>query len=465
MKFLLTLVSAILLLPSLHAQPTYTNPVLNASFADPAILREPDGTFVAFATQSHDAHIQVARSPDLVHWTMLGDALPIQPKWTSERHKFWAPDVHRRGDTYVMYFAAEPNTSTEVAKGEAANGMCIGMATSHTASGPYTDAGQPVLCGPGFVDIDPMGFDDPKTGKKLLYWGSGFEPLKVQELAPDRLHFAPGSHPTNVVNTRPGGGPGNYRKLIEGAWTTFHDGWYFLFFSGDNCCGPHAHYAVMVARSRSPFGPFELKPQPQPQPQTQTQTQTGTATGTATANANGTANENGDGARATKGGAAKVSNGNGTAQPKAGGSTQPNAGGTAQANAGGSGQANDGGAAHANGRGAKVQNGTGGTGQATADRAAVGHGAGEGVAADAGAGDGVILHANPTWLAPGHNSIATDDAQHDWILYHAINPTQPDGVRVLLLDRITYRHGWPEINNASPSYTPVPAPIIHNPHP
>ena len=37
-------------------------------------------------------------------------------------------------------------------------------------------------------------------------------------------------------------------------------GYYYLFFSGDNCCGPNAHYAVMVARSRSATGPFEVPP-------------------------------------------------------------------------------------------------------------------------------------------------------------------------------------------------------------
>ena len=45
----------------------------------------------------------------------------------------------------------------------------------------------------GFVNIDPMSFDDPATGKRLLYWGSGFGPIKVRELAPDRISFAPGS--------------------------------------------------------------------------------------------------------------------------------------------------------------------------------------------------------------------------------------------------------------------------------
>ena len=36
-----------------------------------------------------------------------------------------------------------------------------------------------------------------------------------------------------------------------------HDDFYYLFYSGDNCCGPDAEYGVMVARSESATGPFE----------------------------------------------------------------------------------------------------------------------------------------------------------------------------------------------------------------
>ncbi|KKK73861.1 hypothetical protein LCGC14_2889580, partial [marine sediment metagenome] len=32
---------------------------------------------------------------------------------------------------------------------------------------------------------------------------------------------------------------------------------YYLYYSGDNCCGANTHYAVMVARSKNPTGPFE----------------------------------------------------------------------------------------------------------------------------------------------------------------------------------------------------------------
>jgi beta-xylosidase len=35
------------------------------------------------------------------------------------------------------------------------------------------------------------------------------------------------------------------------------DEFYYLFYSGDICCGEMAHYALLVARSRSATGPFE----------------------------------------------------------------------------------------------------------------------------------------------------------------------------------------------------------------
>jgi arabinan endo-1,5-alpha-L-arabinosidase len=131
-------------------------------------------------------------------------------------------------------------------------------AVANSPAGPFTDIGHPLQCGEGFVNIDPMAFDDPATGKHLLYWGSGFAPLKVQELAVDGLSFAAGSSPKDLV--WPNRSKGEFPVLVEGSWVVRHDDFYYLFYSGDNCCGPKANYAVMVARSRSAEGPFETEP-------------------------------------------------------------------------------------------------------------------------------------------------------------------------------------------------------------
>jgi len=208
--------------------------------------------------------------------------------------------------------------------------------------------GHPLKCGESFVNIDPMSFDDPATGKRLLYWGSGFQPIRVQELAPDRMSFAPGSKPIDLIHVDKTDSPENYERLIEGAWVVRRNGWYYLFYSGDNCCGPKIHYAAMVARSRHATGPFQ---------------------------------------------------------------TLESAGGVASS---------------------------------------------------------VVLKTRAKWLSPGHNSIVTDARGRDWIAYHAVDAnrtrTKPtDDVntrRVMLIDRIEWRDGWPRIAGDGPTAGPQPAPAI-----
>ena len=330
------------------AQPAghYQNPVIDEDFPDPAVLRAPDGFYYVYATQSaYDGHmlnIQAARSRDLVHWQRIGDALPVKPGWASRTQDFWAPHVVLHDGLYYLYYSARPDTALT----DPSRGLCLAVATAHRPSGPFTDIGLPLLCGPGFVNIDPMAYDDPATGRRLLYWGSGFQPIKVQELGPDRTSFAPGSRPIDLVPPNPAQDPANYRRLVEGAWLVRHGGYYYLFFSGDNCCGPNAHYAVMVARSRSATGPFALPP------------------------------------------------------------------------------------------------------------------------AGSGLRGGVIIARRGIWIAPGHNSVIEDGCGTSWILYHGVDAGRPrarpaDEVntrRVMLLDPLVWRGGWPHVAGNGPSSGPQPGP-------
>lgn len=242
------------------AAPTQRNaePAIDADFPDPALLRADDGYVYVYATQGEHngrmANIQVARSRDLARWERLDDALPVKPGWASRTQDFWAPHVSAHDGRYYLYYSAKPDAALT----DQTRGLCLAVATAARPEGPFTDMGQPLLCGAGFVNIDPMAFDDPATGKRLLYWGSGFGPIKVRELAADRLSFAPGSVAHDLVPPDPRDDPGNYRRLVEGAWVTRHGGYYYLFFSGDNCCGKDAHYATLVARSRTALGPFTV---------------------------------------------------------------------------------------------------------------------------------------------------------------------------------------------------------------
>jgi GH43 family beta-xylosidase len=225
------------------------NPVLNMNFPDPTVINV-DGTYYAYATQGRSEgntnHVQVASSKDLFHWKYLGDALPEKPSWAS--YNFWAPDVlfDTASQQYVMFFSAK-NKDTSL-------NMCIGVAFSKTPQGPFVDMGAPLLKGKDFSNIDPMVMIDPKSGKKILYWGSDFAPIRVQELNEDWKSFKNGSEAKAILFPDKNK---DYEKLIEGAWVDYNEGKYYLYYSGDNCCGDRANYAVMIARADNPFGPFE----------------------------------------------------------------------------------------------------------------------------------------------------------------------------------------------------------------
>ncbi len=237
--------------PAEHTLPvSFHNPVLNVDFPDPTIINV-NGTYYAYATQGSYqgkmSNIQLATSNDLIHWTYIGDALPRKPEWASHTQDFWAPHVLYDSSlqVFVMFYSAKSNDTT--------TDKCMGVAFSSSPAGPFLDKGAPLLRGKGFEDIDPMAIIDTVSGKKLLYWGSGFQPIRVQEMSSDWDNFLPGSSSHPLVYP---GKEKDYTNLIEGSWVDYQNGNYYLYYSGDNCCGDKANYAVMVARADNPFGPF-----------------------------------------------------------------------------------------------------------------------------------------------------------------------------------------------------------------
>ncbi|KYG27709.1 family 43 glycosylhydrolase [Alkalihalobacillus trypoxylicola] len=68
----------------------------------------------------------------------------------------------------------------------------------------------------------------------------------------------------------------------------------------------------------------------------------------------------------------------------------------------------------------------------------------------------VILAGGDQFKGPGHNAVVTDEAGQDWMIYHAIdadNPWVDGGItrRPLMMDRIIWEDGWPEIKGGVPS--------------
>lgn len=79
----------------------------------------------------------------------------------------------------------------------------------------------------------------------------------------------------------------------------------------------------------------------------------------------------------------------------------------------------------------------------------------------------LLIEGNAQIAGPGHNArLIADDEGTDWFLYHGIdrangNVSSGASRRMLMLDKVTWRDGWPEIAGRVPSTTPQRAPVFH----
>jgi arabinan endo-1,5-alpha-L-arabinosidase len=127
--------------------------------------------------------------------------------------------------------------------------MQLGAATSARAAGPYRPGGRLVDWRHERIDPDLLLMPD---GSRILYWTEGNNVLAAPFSVDDEQVRGP--HRTVLL---PIGEEGTgYQSVVEGTWAMRHAGWIYLFTSGDRCCVPNPRYAVSVARSLSPFGPF-----------------------------------------------------------------------------------------------------------------------------------------------------------------------------------------------------------------
>lgn len=185
------------------------------------------------------------RSTDLTHWTYIGDAFQQTPAWIGNAtSQLWAPAVKHFNNRYYLYYVA-PNTPSGF--------TAIGVATSASPAGPWTDAGAPVVPpednpyngAPGRAVIDPDVIEDD-AGQRYISYGSFNGGISIRKLSDDGLTSDPASVQQIAVD--------NY---YEGGNFVKHDGQYYLFVSNDNCCdGPLSGYSVRVGRAATPLGPF-----------------------------------------------------------------------------------------------------------------------------------------------------------------------------------------------------------------
>ncbi len=228
------------------AEGQYRNPILTGFYPDPSVTRMGDDYFLVTSTFSYFPGIPVFKSPDLVNWTQIGNAIdrPDQLDFGTlglSRGVFAPTIEHHDGRFYIL------NTCVD----------CGGnfLITATDPAGPWSD---PVWLPDLEGGIDPALFVDAEGQAWILNNGppqgepeyEGHRAIWIQRYDVARqVTFGPR---TVLVN---GGVDFSTKPIwIEGPHLTYRNGWYYLTCAEGGTAEGHSQ---VVLRSKSPDGPFE----------------------------------------------------------------------------------------------------------------------------------------------------------------------------------------------------------------
>jgi arabinan endo-1,5-alpha-L-arabinosidase len=260
LRFLTLLVAAALSIPARGAAeeankttpggPLETTASRGVTARDPStIVREGD-TFWCFFT---GRGVPSLHSKDLVTWERGPKVLDEAPAWIASvvpknDGVYWAPDLMKAGDRWLLYYSVSSFGAMHSA---------IGLASSPTLDPEdpacrWTDHGPVVTSRDGgdFNAIDPAVFRDD-DGTLWLSFGSQWSGLKLVELDPKTGKRLKPDEPMTPLAAGPS---------IEAPWIYQRKGFYYLFLNRGNCCaGVNSTYHIKVGRSEDIKGPYAAK--------------------------------------------------------------------------------------------------------------------------------------------------------------------------------------------------------------
>ena len=180
-------------------QPLLTrnlSPEMRHGYGDPAVIRvqdaDGDGVWYYLLATSNDAPdaFPIARSRDLRDWSFVGFVFPQgqTPGWAAAGEgvsDYWAPEMHRVGGEYRVYFTARERRD---------HSLSIGLATSPRPEGPFTTPDAPILRG----DVIDSHILVDAEGTAFLFWKED-----NNGVWPDRLNRLLHSHPRLIAELFP----------------------------------------------------------------------------------------------------------------------------------------------------------------------------------------------------------------------------------------------------------------------
>lgn len=218
------------------ADARYNNPILFSDYSDPDVVRDGSNYYLVASTFSFVPGLPILQSPDLVHWTILGHALPrinLGPAYDlngGNRYGggVWAPALRKHDGRFFLYFPTP--------------GEGIFMISAPAMTGPWTEP-VALLAQPGLEDPCPFWDDDGKA--YLIHSRTGAGPLILHRMSPDGKTLLDAGQ--EIVRD-----PKELHTL-EGPKLYKRNGFYYIFAP----FGGVSTGAQTVLRSRSIYGPYE----------------------------------------------------------------------------------------------------------------------------------------------------------------------------------------------------------------
>jgi glycosyl hydrolase family 43 len=223
-----------------------TTIISGADQPDPFMATEGGRDYLFTSQDRVPANVPVRSGTIIGQWGPMTDALPDLPAW-AEAGNTWAPDVHRFGSHYILYFTAEvkfPGHQIE----------CIGDAISTRIDGPYIAAATPFICQLGQGgSIDPRTFVDA-DGTPYLLWKSDENSFSTAPTGIYAQRLSANGERLEGPATRIFGPDEPWQgTIVEAPDLVLVRGVYQLFYSGN--WFNQAGYAIGVARCAGPLGP------------------------------------------------------------------------------------------------------------------------------------------------------------------------------------------------------------------
>lgn len=235
--------SALLFPPAIaRAEVFYENPVIAGDHPDPSMIRVAEDYWATATSSEWAPQFPLLHSTDLVNWELTGSVFPERPKWAVGN--FWAPEISEFKGRFFVYYVGRAHDGP----------LSVAVATADKPSGPYVDHGPLVAQADG--SIDPVSATD-EHGVRYLIWkqdGNSLglpPPIWAQRLNDEGTQLI-GEPEELIRNDTPWEG-----GLVEGPFVLRRGNWFYLFYSGNGCCGEGCKYALGVARSRALLGPWE----------------------------------------------------------------------------------------------------------------------------------------------------------------------------------------------------------------